>query len=78
MDYKKVKKSEINQFLDNLIKDHDVVAPVRKDDIVVFNKINSDYEILLDYTNSVTSPKEVVIPQLETLLSYKKSIYKNS
>jgi len=70
MDYKKVKKSEINQFIDNLIKDHDIVAPVRKDDIVVFNTIKPGDDIVLDYTNTVKSPKEVVIPQLETLLSY--------
>lgn len=70
MDYKTIKKSEITEFLDNLIKEYEIAAPIEKDDIVVFDKIKSSNGVILEYSNSVKSPKKFVIPQFETLISY--------
>ncbi len=69
MHYKSIRKNGIESFLDRLLTDHTVVAPIRSGDMVTFAVINSGGEATLDYTNSKASPKGVVLPQLETLLS---------
>ncbi len=64
-------KSDVAGFLDGLLAESDctVVAPVNHDGIVSFRAITSGTEAALDYSNSVSSPKGVVLPQVETLLS---------
>ena len=71
MKYNTVNKSDITEFLDNLIKEYAIFAPIEKDDIVLYGRIESGNEVILDYSNSVNSLKETVIPQLETLISCK-------
>jgi ferredoxin len=64
-------KGEVAGFLDGLLAESGctVVAPVIHDGIVTFRAISSGAEAALDYSNSVSSPKGVVLPQAETLLS---------
>jgi sulfhydrogenase subunit beta (sulfur reductase) len=66
---KTIGKNEIGRFLDGLLTEHTVYAPVRRSGIVVFDSIRSGCEATLDYANSTASPKHVVIPRMETLLS---------
>lgn len=71
----RIAKSDVAGFLDGLLAESDctVVAPVIKDGIVSFRAISSGTEAVLDYANSVSSPKSVVLPQVETLLSCPRS-----
>lgn len=62
-------KDELPGFLDGLLRSCTVVAPVRGDGMAGFRAIESGTEADLDYANSVLSPKGVVLPQVETLLS---------
>ncbi|NOQ23144.1 MAG: 4Fe-4S ferredoxin [Candidatus Aegiribacteria sp.] len=73
MDYRIIKKSKITEYLNNLINEYVIFAPIEKDDIVLYDRIKSGDEVILDYSNSVNSPKEAVIPQLETLISCKNN-----
>jgi sulfhydrogenase subunit beta (sulfur reductase) len=65
-----LKKKDIANFLDDILKEYEVFAPLKKENIVVFDRIHSGKEAFLDYTNSKTPPKEILFPQAETLFTY--------
>jgi len=66
----KIAKNDLVSFLDTLITEYEVFAPVKKDSSVVFQEIYSGSEALLDYSNSQKPPKEMFFPQKERLFSY--------
>ncbi len=67
---KTIKKKNIPGFLDQLIKEYIVYAPVKKDDHVFFDRIRSGGEAFLEYQNSKIPPKNILLPQTETLFQY--------
>lgn len=70
MKAKIIRKKDMAKFLDNLLKECEVFAPVKTDDFVVFDWIHSGGEVSLNHTNSTKPPKEILLPQPETLFSY--------
>jgi sulfhydrogenase subunit beta (sulfur reductase) len=70
MNAKVIKKEDIADFLDTLLKDYEVFAPVKRDRLVVFDQIHSGREAFLTFTATVMSPKEILLPQSETLFTY--------
>jgi len=66
---KTIARNEIGRLLDGLLAGYAVYAPVRRKGILVFDRIRSGDEAILDYANTRTSPKHVLMPQMETLLS---------
>ena len=69
MKTKIIRKQDIADLLDNLLREYEVFAPVKRDDLVVFDRISSANEVLLNYTNSIKPPMEILFPQSETLLT---------
>lgn len=70
MKAKTINKKDIASFLDDLIKEYEVFAPIKRDGLVLFETIGSGNEALLDYKNSKISPKGIMFPQSETLFRY--------
>jgi ferredoxin len=70
MKAKILKKRDIAGFLDKLLKEYEVFAPVKREDLVVFGRIRSGKEAFLDYINSKMPPKELLFPQSEALFTY--------
>lgn len=70
MKAKIIRKQDIADLLDNLLRKYEVFAPVKRDDLVVCDRIGSGSEAFLDYTNSIKPPKEILFPQSETLFTY--------
>lgn len=66
-----IKKEDAAQFLKGL-SDYTIYAPVQEEDTVLFKEIQNPDKIALHYTNSVKSPKYVVLPQTETMLKVTK------
>jgi len=66
----KIAKNEVVSFLDSLIREYKVFAPVKRDSFVVFQEIHSGSEALLDYANSKKPPKEIFFPQSEVMFAY--------
>lgn len=64
-----VDAAAMTRFLDGLLEGHAVYAPVLRGGSVVFGRIASGSETLLDFTNSKVPPKHVVMPQQQILLS---------
>lgn len=71
MKAKIVAKSEIASLLDALVKDYEVLAPVKQGEFVEFERIRSAKKAALDYGNAHKPPKGFVFPQAETLFGYK-------
>jgi len=69
-------KKEFSKFISKLVKEYDVFAPVKKEESVVFSKIDKADDISLSYSNTKTSPKEFLLPQSEELFRFSKK--KNS
>lgn len=67
----KIAKNELVSFLDSLISEYKVFAPVKRDSFVVFQEIHSGSEALLVYANSKKPPKEILFPQSEVLFTYR-------
>ncbi|MFB0507807.1 MAG: 4Fe-4S dicluster domain-containing protein [Thermodesulfobacteriota bacterium] len=65
-----LKKRDSARFLDKLLREYEVFAPVKREDLVVFGRIHSGKEAFLDYMNSKMPPKEMLFPQLEILFTY--------
>ncbi len=70
MEAKVIKKKDIAKWLDSLIQEYEVFAPVKEDGLIFFDKISSASEAFLDYQNSKMPPKQLLFPQSETLFSY--------
>ena len=63
MKYLKIDKGKLAGFLDELRKTFRVVAPIKKEGLVLFEEIGSGGEALLDFANSRQSPKGFFFPQ---------------
>ena len=66
-----IKKEDVAQFLKGL-SEYTIYAPVQEEDTVLFKVIQNPDTIALQFTNSVKSPKYVVLPQTETMLRITK------
>jgi ferredoxin len=65
-----VKKDKMASFLDKLIGQFQVFAPVRAEEGYLFREIRSGDEARLDFYNTLRVPKEFFFPQSETLMEY--------
>jgi len=72
MKAKTIGKQDIGKFLDGLLEEYEVViAPTKKENIVLFDRIGSGSEALPDYARSARPPKGLLLPQAETLFEYR-------
>ncbi|MFA4835473.1 MAG: 4Fe-4S dicluster domain-containing protein [Dehalococcoidia bacterium] len=70
MKHKIIKKKDIAGFINSLIGEYRVFAPVQKGRQAFFREIGSGSEVFLDYQNTTNSPKEAFFPQSERLFAY--------
>lgn len=63
-------KNKVAGFLDKLVADYQVFAPMTQNGTVNFKEIDSGSQMALDYLNSTLPPKGILFPQSETLFSY--------
>jgi sulfhydrogenase subunit beta (sulfur reductase) len=67
-------KSSIDAILKSLLAlGNDVVAPVQKEDVVYFEKIDEKSKIAEDFVQTKLSSKSVAFPRLEKLFGFKKT-----
>ena len=72
MDNRVIAKSAIVGFLDELLKTHQVFAPVKREGILGFEPLSSSGEVVLDSHNTRQAPKEVFFPRSEVLFTYEE------
>jgi len=71
MKWKVIEKSKIPILIQELTKEHEVFAPVKKKSLVSFERVSSGNEAYLDFQNTKKPPKEVFFPQTEILFTYR-------
>ena len=72
MNHKVIAKDGIREFIDGLIEEYRVFAPVEGKKILRLREISSGEEACLDFYNTKMSSKEALFPQNEVLFTYKK------
>jgi len=66
-----ISKSDVSGFLDELHKSYQVFAPLRREDILVLERVSDQDSVVLDFYNTKQAPKEVFFPRSEVLFSYR-------
>jgi ferredoxin len=66
-----LKKDRLASFLERLLQERIVFAPVRKGEVILIREIDSPSQVVLEYLNAKESPKSVLFPQRETLFRYR-------
>jgi len=66
-----IEKEDLKAFMEALLADNVVVAPVRKGEKYVFSEVETFDEIALDYNITLLSPKKYFYPPVETVLRFK-------
>jgi hypothetical protein len=68
---KVVEKSKIPALIEDLSKEYDVFAPVKKKRSVSFERVSPKDKTCLEFQNTKKPPKEILFPQTEILFTYK-------
>ncbi|MCG2825657.1 MAG: hypothetical protein L6265_03560, partial [Thermoplasmatales archaeon] len=71
--FRKIKKENIVKIVEKLMKDYEVIAPVRKEERFVFDRIKNPEKIILDYDTTILPPKKFLLPQAETMMKFDDS-----
>ena len=71
--FRKIKKENIVKIVEILMKDYDVLAPKRKEERFVFEKIKNPEEVILDYDTTILPPKKFFLPPVETMMRFDNS-----
>jgi len=66
-----LKKDRLPGFLERLIGEQQVFAPVRKGEVILIREIDSPSQVILEYRNAKESPKSLLFPQREALFRYR-------
>jgi len=66
-----LKKDRLPGFLERLMGERQVFAPVKKGDVILIREIHAPSEMVLQYANAKDSPKSVFFPERETLFRYR-------
>jgi sulfhydrogenase subunit beta (sulfur reductase) len=69
--FKILKKDRLPGFLERLVGERQVFAPVKKGEVILIREINSPSQVILEYRNAKESPKSVFFPQREALFRYR-------
>ena len=68
---KKTTIEKINEVAAALMQKGTLIAPVKEDAGANFREIKDPQEIYLDYYNTVLSPKNIFLPQMEDFIIYR-------
>ena len=63
----KIEKKQIPELLKAVSGDYRLYGPKVEDNVVIFGSISSAEEMMLEYRNSITSPKELFLPRAEVV-----------
>ena len=67
-----ISRKDLVSWLERLVGERMVVAPVRSNGLVLFQRASRAEDIVLDFDNTVLSPKESLLPLSEVLFAVEK------
>lgn len=65
-----IKKEDVIRWINELIKDYEVIAPVKEGGSIFFRIIKSADDVCMDFTNTDVSPKEFFLPRSEKIFGF--------
>jgi sulfhydrogenase subunit beta (sulfur reductase) len=65
-----IPKNKMNKFLEKLIEEYKLAAPVRDGEVLVFKEIKDAADIVLNDEITYKSPKEFLFPQVEEIMVF--------
>ena len=71
MTEKTIEKGLLAKLIDSLLEKYEVFAPIEQDNLLNFKKISSGSQLCSDSPRLERSPKEMLLPQCETLFTYR-------
>jgi sulfhydrogenase subunit beta (sulfur reductase) len=69
--FKILRKDRLPGFLERLVAERRVFAPVKEGEVILIREIDSPSQVILQYRNAKESPKSVLFPQRESLFRYR-------
>jgi NAD-dependent dihydropyrimidine dehydrogenase PreA subunit len=66
-----IPKEYLREFIQKLLHSHEIIAPVKRDEIHIFERIKNFEEIDLNFINTIFPPKKYFLPHLENIFDYK-------
>ncbi len=69
---KRIAKEHLGSFIQRLLEEFEVLAPIKREKAVEFVRIDHAAEICLDYNNARVPPKSFFFPQSEVLFHFEK------
>jgi ferredoxin len=73
MERKIVRQEDLARLLGEWLKKCELYAPVKRDNLAVFDRVHSASDVCLTNHNTTKPPKELLFPQSEALLTYSSS-----
>ena len=70
MKEKTIDKKHLTEFVDSLLQEYEVFAPIEEGNLIHFGKISSSSHVCTSSPRLERSPKELFLPQCETLFTY--------
>jgi len=65
-----IEKENLNILISNLLQSYEIIAPVKKEDIHVFDRIENFKDIDLNFVNTTFPPKKYFLPHKEKIFEY--------
>lgn len=70
MSFYVLRKNDFSSWIDRLVERYQVIGPKATSDGIVFDKVHSGEEVLMDYPTTILPPKKVLLPQRERLFQF--------
>lgn len=67
-------KNRVNEFVAELMRSYRLIAPLRRNDELLFADIEAPEQVVLDYRNTVKAPKTVLFPQTECMIRFQRHL----
>ena len=67
-----ISKKDLLPWLNQLIPEHTLIAPIRKEELILFSPVTKVEDIVLDFDNTALSPKGWFFPATETLVTIER------
>ena len=75
---KKIKKSDLGEFVAILARDHDIIAPVMKDGQYVFSQVDDEKKVELGFPLTVLPIKKFIYPEKESMFKIEEGRLKET
>lgn len=70
MDTLKLNKERLSELVKNLKGKYNLYGPTRSNGLVSYDKVETEKDLLLDFSNSKLSPKGIFFPETEEMIRY--------